>query len=118
MNPDDKVFPQGMGRLIGVIVGLLLLASLGALARYTNSLDFAESESVRKQGADACAALSRPSADLSAVTAAVEAFEDDKQLVLSIAARQAESRLQGGTDTESIVADLATDCRAVYEDGS
>mgnify|MGYP006952609372 CR=1 FL=1 len=52
------------------------------------------------------------------VTAAVEAFETDEQLVLSVSGRQAKSRLRGGSDhTDTTVVDaLAADCRAAYVD--
>jgi hypothetical protein len=116
MDSDSGVFPPGMGRLIGLIVGGLLLASLGVLARYTSNRDWDERKQVRDRAAVACAALARDSVGLPEVTAAVAAFEDDKQVALSVAARQAESNLRGGTNSPSTVHDLASNCRAVYNE--
>lgn len=67
------------------------------------------------RGAQACAALDRDSAGLREVAAAVEAFETDMQLVLSIAARRAESQLEGGTDQPDTISELSEDCAAVYD---
>ena len=114
---DDGWVPRGMGRVVGVIVGGVLLASLGVLARYTTDRDWDERKAVRDRAAAACAALTRDSAGLTAVAAAVDAFEEDKQVALSIAARQADSALRGGTAAPGTIAELAGDCRAVYVGG-
>ena len=94
---------------------VLVLPGLIWLSRLPSQRDWDERTSVRDQAADACSALDRPPAGLAAVSTAVEAFEADKQVALSIAARQAESHLRGGTHTPQTIRDLAADCRAVYE---
>lgn len=97
-----------------VLLGILLPA-LFWLSRLPSRQEFEERKSVSDRGAQACAALDRDSAGLREVAAAVEAFETDMQLVLSIAARRAESQLEGGTDQPDTISELSEDCAAVYD---
>ena len=100
--------------LIAVVLLIVAVPALFVLSRLVARQDLDDSRSVRDRAAEACAALDEASVGPAEVTAAVEAFEADKQLVLGIAARQAESKVQGGMSPPTAIGDLATDCRAVY----
>lgn len=93
----------------------IVLPALFWLSRLPSRREFEERKSVSDRGAQACAALARDSAGLREVAAAVDAFEADMQLVLSIAARRAESRLEGGTAEPDTISQLSEDCAAVYD---
>ena len=114
MEPERQGSPGIKKPLLVVALLLLIIPLLILLSRVPAKQDGDERKSVRDQAAAACADLANASAGLSEVAAAVQAFEEDKQLVLSVAARQAESEVRGGLQTPDTIEGLADDCRAVY----
>jgi hypothetical protein len=100
---------------VAVVLLVVMVPAFIWLSRLPSKQDTDERQSVRDRAADACADLRADGAGFPEVTAAVEAFEEDKQLVLSVAARQAESQLQGGSSSPNIISDLANECGDVYE---
>lgn len=117
MDPDPKESPKINKPVMALVLLVVLLPVLFWLSRLSPKQDANDRLSVRTRGAEACAALGMESAGIPEVSAAADAFEADKQLVLSVAARQAESRLQGGTETDATISDLAKDCDATYDNG-
>lgn len=101
--------------VLAIVMLAIVLPALFWLSRLPSRQEFEERKSVSDRGAQACAALARDSAGLREVAAAVDAFEADMQLVLSIAARRAESRLEGGTAEPDTISQLSVDCAAVYD---
>ena len=105
---------QGPKRAVLVVVALVvLLIGLAILSRIPWQRDLSDRERVRDEAADMCGRLSGDPPSTEVLDAAVDAFEEDKQLTLSVIARQVQSEVKS-TGSSGGLDKLRSECRQTY----
>ena len=105
---------QGPKKAVLVVVALVvLLAGLALLSRIPWQQDLSDRERIRDDAASMCGRLNEEPPSTKVLNATVDAFEDDKQLTLSVIARQVQSEFES-TGSSGSLDKLRSECRKTY----
>ena len=110
--PEESLWST-LRPVLAAVIALVALASIGVLARYTSDKDKNRLKTRHEDAATACRRLQAASPTSAQLEAAIDAFTEDKQLVLVLQAKKVASAADEAA-RDAALDEIRRSCREVY----